>query len=725
MFEFFDKGAQELGAPPELLLAGTSVSLNQMRNPRGRAAWDDFARICENFEAMVGGPYQGVEWGKRVLEHDYSSRLATLARMFVSPFQLYDGGLRWLGPTLFRCVNFEVEQTGADNFQVTLSIPASNRSGAAWFRIVEGSLTVLPRLLGMSDAAVMAQIGSHRVVYDLITPPRTGVLPRVRTSMRALLRPNEALDVIAETHTDIYEAYVDSLRTEREMQALIASLPDPVALIADGTIIHCNTAWSTTFGDPRDRATEAGPLLHLVAEDDRAAAAPIFGEDDLERTNSPPAAFRMIGAAGTLLAVEPSRPVTVHYRGKRARVVALRDVTEVRRREITAARVERMAAIGTLAAGIAHEVNNPLTWLLGHLSMLQGELEAIAADTGEDWQHSATEHLSAAQEGARRVAKIVGELQGFARSTPGHRGPVSVEAILESCLRLAGNELRHKATLVRKFSGVPPVVGDESRLGQAFLNLLVNAVQAIEPGDVAGNSIIVSTRTLGPGEVVVEIEDTGVGIGSDAIGHVFEPFQTSKSNKGGTGLGLSICHGIVDEHGGRIELDSEPGKGSSFRIVLPRAPDDVQVPAEAEPADEVVPQPASTGQQCRILVIDDEPALLEVVTAALSDHEVHTACGGQAALDILAQDDRFCAIVCDLMMPDVTGLHVYRQVLDRDPELARRFVFITGGTFTDQATRFLEEVDNVRLFKPFAMSALADAVTATRAAWERSRADDS
>jgi len=370
--------------------------------------------------------------------------------------------------------------------------------------------------------------------------------------------------------------------------------------------------------------------------------------------------------------------------------------TELRRAE-----TERMASLGTIAAGVAHEINNPLSYVLGSLDLGLRELHGLQlllqGHPNEELEHisGAVAALDSAREGAERVRNIVRDLMDFSRATPRDGDAADVEAVLDATIRVAWNEVRHRARLIKRYAGISRVIGDEARLGQVFLNLIMNAAQAIE-GDPAVNEIVVSTSAE-RGRALIEVSDTGAGICEQDLAHIFDPFFTTKEAGTGTGLGLAICRGILTSLGGEISVSSEPGRGSTFRVVLPFASEESapqSMVVEAPPQE----QPASS----RILIIDDEPLLGQTLLYAFKGrHEVSICTSGREALTRLQTDSAFDLVLCDLMMPDVNGAAVYASVKADYPELAERFVFMTGGAFTARAREFLSQHPGAQLEKPF------------------------
>ncbi len=396
-----------------------------------------------------------------------------------------------------------------------------------------------------------------------------------------------------------------------------------------------------------------------------------------------------------------------------------RDVSE--RRALTARMLEmdRMISFGTLAAGVAHEINNPLAFVAANLELLAERLPALAdvgrarppldaPGAGDEIAPppapalvaKLVEMLDEAREGADRVRRIVRDLRTLARTEEEPAGPVDLRRVLDSAANIAGNEIRHRARLVKDYAAAPPVEGSEARLGQVFLNLLVNAAQAIPEGAADVNTVRVR-MCVEADWVTVEVSDSGCGIPPVQRARLFEPFFTTKPAGHGTGLGLAICRRIVESHGGRIEVESEPGHGSTFRVFLPTAPLAMARRAEAPPADAV---PSRRG---RILVVDDEPLLCRLMERALADeHEVETFTRARDALARIAAGERFDLVLCDLMMPEMTGMEFHQALLESAPDQAERTIFLTGGAFSPGAGEFLARVPNQRLEKPFDLRSL-------------------
>ncbi|MFP2899114.1 ATP-binding protein [Corallococcus sp. 4LFB] len=286
------------------------------------------------------------------------------------------------------------------------------------------------------------------------------------------------------------------------------------------------------------------------------------------------------------------------------------------------------------------------------------------------------------------------DLQTFARADELRLGPVDVHAALEFGVSMAMTHLRSRAQVERSYGQVPPALAHEARLGQVFLHLLINAAHAIPAGDFERHRVTLTTRREGAW-VLAEVSDTGMGMTPEVLQRAFEPFFTTRPVGEGSGLGLSICLGLVRSMHGELTATSIPGLGSTFQVRLPIAERFVHPGVAAVRAEE-------GASRKRVLVVDDEPQLTSVLRRILGrQHDVVVAHSGREALTLLEQDDAFDRIFCDLMMADLTGMDVHAELARRRPQLLSRFVFMTGGSFTDRARAFLQAVPLPRIEKPF------------------------
>jgi PAS domain S-box-containing protein len=380
----------------------------------------------------------------------------------------------------------------------------------------------------------------------------------------------------------------------------------------------------------------------------------------------------------------------------------LLDLTSLKEGEAGMVQTGRLAAVGALAAGVAHEVNSPLAGVLANLAFA---LEALpgARASDEEALREVTAALEDARAAAERVRDIVRDLRLFARADEGDRAPLNVVAVLEATLGLVENQLRHRARVVRAFGEAPRVVASASSLGQAFLNLLLDAAQAIPENAASQHEVRISLGRTPAGAALVEITDTGAGMTPEMLARAFDPHRSRRPG-GPAGMGLPVARAVIESLGGVVSVESEPGRGTTARVELPAAPQPQVSQAREGPAR----------LRRRVLVVDDEPVVGKSLRRLLPEHEVTVATSAaEALLAVDAQPD-LDVILCDLMMPEVSGFELYRELSIRHPELAPRVVFITGGAFTPEATAFLREAGNPLLEKPFDLPRLRAVVAGRR-----------
>jgi nitrogen-specific signal transduction histidine kinase/CheY-like chemotaxis protein len=371
----------------------------------------------------------------------------------------------------------------------------------------------------------------------------------------------------------------------------------------------------------------------------------------------------------------------------------LLDVTERRAVQAQLMQSDRLASVGMLAAGVAHEINNPLAYLTAALDFLHEQTGAISAP--DALRRELIQALADARDGAERVRHVVRDLRAFSGVRDERRTRVELAQVLDAAIHVAGNELRYRARVVREYGAAPAVRADEARLGQVALNLLINAAQAIPEGHGAAHEVRVVITTDGAGRAVFEIRDTGSGIPASIVDQIFDPFFTTKPRGIGTGLGLSICRGIVQALGGEISVESRVGQGTTFRVALPPAAPATTGPETPAPA-------AASRRRGRVLVVDDEPPVAAAIRRVLAPgHDVVVCGSAREALDAVKGGERFDAILCDLMMPEMTGMELHDALARLAPDQAKRFVVLTGGAFTESARSFLDRVPLPCCEKPF------------------------
>jgi PAS domain S-box-containing protein len=440
-----------------------------------------------------------------------------------------------------------------------------------------------------------------------------------------------------------------------------------------------------------------GPVFGRIVEDLLAGRRDTFEYEHRMRTGC--GEYRWMLGRGRVVSRGP--------KGEPLRVVGTCvDVTERRRMLDRLQIADRLVAVGTLAAGVAHEINTPLAFVCANLSFSLDELDKAAAPgsatDGASLQRTVEDcriALREAANGAQRVRRIVQDLRVLSRQSEDERSvPIDVGLALEAALHIARTDLQRRARVVTHLADVPPVLGDEGRIAQVFLNLLVNAAQAIPEGNPEGNQVEITVAPVA-GRVCVQVRDTGCGIAEANLKRIFDPFFTTKPVGVGTGLGLAISHRIVTSLGGGIDVVSEPGRGSTFTVTFPAAR------RAADPGPEVAAVAAEPGdgvkaRGLRVLVIDDEPLFCRSMIRMLAaEHVVVAVDDPREALQRIEGGERFDVVLSDLNMPNLSGVELHAAIEKVAPDLADRMIFVTGGAL-GTASEFLTRMKGRVLAKP-------------------------
>ena len=375
------------------------------------------------------------------------------------------------------------------------------------------------------------------------------------------------------------------------------------------------------------------------------------------------------------------------------------DVTERQRLE-TARRqtesrmglLERLAATGRLAAGVAHEINNPLTYVISNLEEIQSELMRT------EGSGTIRQRANEAMDGAVRVAAIVRDLRAFSGRPQQGQPRCEPAKVAESAATLMRNQIRHRARLEVACESSPEAAIENGRLTQVLVNLLMNACQAIPEGNIEAHFVRLSVRYESPW-ISIDVSDSGTGIQADVLPHLFEPFFTTRMIGEGSGLGLSVSFALVTEVGGNIEVRSTAGEGATFSVKLPIA--------EALPTAAPEPSLSANTRKLRLLIVDDEPLVGRAVARHLREHTVLFEASAQAALGRLRRGERYDAILTDMMMPEMSGTQFYEQLKRELPELSNKVIFMSGGAFGSEAQAFVARENPTIYEKPLDLGLLS------------------
>ncbi len=574
--------------------------------------------------------------------------------------------------------------------------------------------------------AMWSEIQARRTwAGELVNRRKDGSRYETRLTITPVLGPVRCITHFVATHKDISaeRSSTEALRrSEGSFRTLIEFLPDAVVACSQGRVVYANPKAHLFFrgGEAEDKPLIGLKILERVDPVDRQVVSDHFHSRDGDSTCE----VRMLRVDATPFTAE-IRPFAMFFDGRPSVGCVVRDITQQRRQVAQMLRLGNAISLGTLAGGVSHEINNPLAYVAANTEFAAasvGPIEAALRGSGQsEWGPLCDRlvetriALEEAREGAHRIRKIVQELRAFCRlDSDGDDDPVDLCRVLESACRLAFSEIRHRAQLVKQFRQTGVVVGSAARLTQVFVNLLVNAAQSMTEGDASTNEIRVSAGRDDQGGAFVEVKDTGSGIRPEHLPRIFDPFFTTKPVGQGTGLGLGSCQQIVHNHRGEIEVESAPGRGTTFRVTLPATLAEAAPPDGETLAGQTAPLDGPAAPPARVLVVDDEPMIGRELARILEPrHQVVTVTSGAAALDLIqSKGPVFDVVFCDLMMPGMTGMEVYAQIRDRWPGLADRMVFLAGGSFPAAAQAFLRDVANPCLDKPINTTTLLEWVGA-------------
>jgi nitrogen-specific signal transduction histidine kinase len=380
-----------------------------------------------------------------------------------------------------------------------------------------------------------------------------------------------------------------------------------------------------------------------------------------------------------------------------------RDVTLRKRAERSRLQADRLSALGLLAGGMAHALNNPLTYVVLNLDHVQRRLPLLAYDSAELADMMA--RLAEAREGAERMATIVRRMRNFARADESSTRPLDLRHVLESVVELVGHEVHHRGRLTTHFENVPQVVANESKLEQICLGLLLFAAQMLPDDAPLRHAVRLNLESDERHFAVLEIVCEGCELDASMVEQLFDPFaQGGESSP--KGFGLSVCSSLIEQLGGHLVAEPLPGTGLLLRTTIPC----LSVPRPSESSLTSRPPSSVPGLRrgrARLLLVDDDPGVGKALHQLLEgEHDVKCFESPQAALQELLNERGYDLVFCDLMMPKLSGMDLFEVLRYNRPGYEAKLVFMTGGAFTPAATRFLAQVPNQRIEKPFSLSIL-------------------
>ncbi|RMH38473.1 MAG: response regulator [Deltaproteobacteria bacterium] len=693
----FVDAACGLGASEHRLLDGVGVARAALAEPRARISWRQFVRAYDNAVREGFGATEFERCGERAAGHP-RVLVSALAPLFARPEHMLAVGLRWIGPALFPVIDSDVRRAGR-RIDLHIEIPPGLAPCEGFFHTTTGLMRAAPVAVGGTPAVVRARVTPRFGDYEIECgrSARRGL--RLGRIAAALLSAPRLAALLADQEAQLQDGLAAAVEAQRQFRALVDALPDAAFVVRDGVVVFANPA--------AVRLVDAGGTDALVGR----------RWSELVSTGDASGQGILRSAQGAAREVEWTQSGDVVVDGAPAALVIVRDVTQRRELERQLALADRMASLSLIAAGVAHEVNNPLSLVTTNLALAE---RAMAS--GDD----ARSYLRAARDGAERAAAVIGDLRALAKPAAATPEVVAVRGVLESTATLVRARARDRAAVAVDAAPDVAVVADRGRIGQVVLNLTLNALDAVDPARAAVNRVVLRARRDGD-VACIEVEDNGPGIPESVRERLFEPFFTTRGDRGGTGLGLAVARRIVEDAGGRIEVDTRVGRGTVFRVRLPAASALAVAPASTAGApsaapgrEDAAPEAASTASRTgrRVLLVDDEPRLRRALADALAEGGYTVVTAGSVADAVARLDDAgaFDVIVCDYLLDGATGEALYEEVARRDRVLARAMVFMTGGAWLPEARAFLSRVGNPVLHKPFSPDELRTAIARAVAA---------
>lgn len=531
--------------------------------------------------------------------------------------------------------------------------------------------------------------------YELIDGVTQGERCIMRLQAIRLSTSPSCVLVCVEDISALKAAIARAEDSERSRRELIESSPDAMAVVRDGRIQLANAALRELLSAAGVQVAVGSSLVECFRPEERPSLEAAL----LVALYRGSAGYLQLHLDGSHVSVEV-RLAPLNYDGQASVVVVARDITERLRTAAELEQSSRLASLGLLVAGVAHEINNPLAFVLPSLDDAIERLASIPPDMmlGIGTVGDVTELIADARTGIDRVAAIVKDLKVF------HRVKESLELVdlnqvVVDTLKMAVPKLGHRVAVTRDLGRMAPIRGNTGRLGQIVLNLLLNASQSMPEGRSRDLNLLQVRTWQRDGCIHLEVRDNGVGIEEADLKKLFDPFFSKR--RGGTGLGLTVCASLVREMGGWIEVDSQVGRWTRFVLRFPEAETQV-VPAALPPVRYAKPN------GLRLLIVDDEPLIFRTIRRLLGKRSALTqAQSGNDAISQLARGLEVDGVLTDLVMPNGTGLDLYHWIHRHRPALSNRVIFMTGMAHPEN----IGELPNLpQLHKPFSMVQIEDAL---------------
>lgn len=691
------------GIPADSLFENSPIQLADTDKKNQWMAWETLVDWVYWLDKQPYGPLDWELIGKTGPDTSAFAYAKAIVRASISVRYAYYIGAKWLGNSLFPSIASKVEYVGKHDVRETLVLASTAKECPQLFKLFIGALTVLPeQSFGLARAKVTLRAEGRTFIYDIKVPEQHTLWSRFVSFLRASFSYKRILLELENQQQQLQEKSQLIFNEREELKNFIKLFPDGVFIYRDGKIRYANEKVATYLNLELSEIVgkEIFPFVHPSSHElIKSRVAELSKNPGLI---NPHLEFSMLRKGSAEPVVVECTSITTIFEGERSVLVVMRDLTERKKMQMKMMKNDRLISLGQLAAGVGHEINNPLTSILLKLELLQESKQPLESA-------EAAKILSEIKDGLERIKYITNDLKTLARNRDEDLlSNLDVNRILKSTIHMTRNEIEHRARLVFEPGEVKQVYANEARLSQVFLNILINAIQAIEPGHADENEISIRTKQVNK-QVVIEFSDTGCGVPEEMKDRLFQPFQTTKIGQG-TGLGLSICESIVRKYNGAIEFDSTLGQGSLFRVVLPVSEVVESVmPVQTEAAKSKPVNMSKTGY--RVLIVDDDKEVLGMFHSIVArKFEVSSYSDSREALKALQAGEKFDCIVCDLMMPNIGGMEFYQKLKEISPDQQNKIIFVTGGSFTSVTDQFLRTPGLLFIEKPVSFKDLLKAI---------------
>lgn len=535
---------------------------------KGAVEWSTIAALGNELSTLFDDDQERLRaLGRDMIMTPTLRPMRGIAKSVVSVRALFGLSVRWVFPAVLPHLVISHRFVTSKRMVMRCEIPEPHAENRAFFPIFEGAVMSLPELIGHPRGVLESRTVTPRTIELVIAyPKKLSISSRAERAFDALLDAPRVLSALEKQRKEFADNIRALQNARDELRVVLERLPDFVCIhAADGTILWVNPALALGLGYADGSEIVGTSVLDLVAPECSAKATLALARP-IDATSTHLTEWVLRGKTGQDVMVELAPTQTVVFDGLPARLIVGRDVTERVRMQQKLLVADRLASVGLLAAGVAHEVNNPLGYILNNIELASKSVSADPEATERRRQVLAT-----ALEGVDRIRIIVRDLLLLSRGDEGPLTPLDVGAVARSTLALAAPEVERSARLVCEFGPAPLVLASSARISQVLLNLIGNALEAMRMRAPKDSTLTVRIQRAAGDRLLLEVSDTGTGIPEAAVSRVFEPFFTTKPAGKGTGLGLAIAQKLVVEMGGEISVTSDIGRGTTFRVLLPAA----------------------------------------------------------------------------------------------------------------------------------------------------------